>query len=279
MDKIVLNKEELEHIKKHIIGYGNEGNIYKMNNHYLYKVYTIPLKCGDTPIIDKPGKYRLADDNTKIIDSVKELNGCFNNINSYPYYLDSNGVKKIYDETVIYEAIKRQEKISNTALPIMPLYIANKFRGCILKYHKGYFNIGYLKYFTKNKQQQILKLLLNKIKELTDNYVYDIDLDNLDNILIHPLTLNTEIIDLDGKSTVYSASFNDNLYKQVYYAFSKLVLNLVYNFDLEKYCEEDIDSIVNYFEHNNITPEIIQMILDGNIDSYDKNKQFLTLKK
>lgn len=279
MEKINIKATDLEKIKKHIIGYGTEANIYKMNNDYLYKIYTIPLKCGDQPVMASASQYRLADDNTKIIDDYNLLKGQFNSMNSYPYYIDRYGVKKIYDDSVIVEAMERQKNITKTSLPVCPLYISNKFRGCVLKYHKHYTYISYIKIFPKRIQLKIMAELLNKIKELTDNNIYPIDLNNINNILINPLTLNTEIIDIDGKSTVYCETYNGNLYNIVYYCFNSLILNLVYDFNIEEYSIEDLDYIIANLKKRHFDDEYINLIIDGNLNTYEKSKSFLVLKK
>lgn len=295
MEEINLTLNEFNKLKKRYVGNGKEGNVYKYNRNYLYKIYTIPLRYGDIPLFNSYNyEYKIDDDGTKIITGHNKFNKHSLITDPYPYYLDNYGVKRIYNESVIINAMKRQLNIKLSTLPLAPLYIDNRFRGCILKNHQGYtdlHNMSFLPYKTKLK---ILKELLEKVKELNDNYVYPVELSNYktdnnshSNILINPITLNTEIIDLDGKSTVYTDTFNKNLSKISYNKFTSLVIKLLYDIDIEisegqDIYEDDSDFLNDNLMKKGIDYNVAISIINQDYYDYKNNNEllnYLTLKK
>lgn len=277
MEAIYLNKNDLDKYK--LIGKGTEAKVYKVNSNYLYKIYTIPLREKNT---DKNGIYTIDEDGVKVVNSKGRAS--IKNVDPYPYYIDYSGVKKVYDANVIYDAINRQKNIKGTFLPLAPIYLDGKFKGCVLKNHNHYINMHSLFLLPKKVKLTILSNLLKKVKELTDNNIYHCDLCNYkvdeythSNVLINPFNLNTEIIDVDGKSTVYAKTYNDTLYNRTYLNFNLLAIKYLYDIDYDKELqEEDIDNIIiDLMDLTKLSYKDIYDILDYNCTTYEKNNDLL----
>lgn len=238
MQEVNLSNKDIDRIRKKYIGCGKEGNVYKVNKDYLYKIYTIELENNYLLNNSYKQDYMLDSDGTKVIKSYKN---CLHNVKEVsPYYIDIHGVKRIYDESVVNKAIERQKYVKLTSLPLAPIFVNKRFKGCVLKYHKGYTDIHNLAFLPYKVKLKILKQLLEKLKELNDNYIYPIEISNYktdinthSNILINPFTLNTEIIDLDAKSTIYTDSYNKYLSILSYYKYTSLAIKLLIDVDIE----------------------------------------------
>ena len=171
MEKVSITTEDISSLK--LIGEGTEAKIYKKDNDTLYKIYTSPINEEHKPII-KPSfiyDYVIDEDNVKVVQKNKKIINT-TNANPYPYYLDNNGVKTIYDAHVIYEATLRQPHITKTDLPKGVIYLDGKFNGCILKNHKHTTDLHNMYFLPRKIKLRILLELLEKLKELTDNNIY-----------------------------------------------------------------------------------------------------------
>ena len=277
MDAIHISKKDLNNYK--LIGKGTEAEVYKAGKDYLYKIYTIPLREKEDEI---NGVYTVDDEGVKVVNSKGKAS--IKNMDPYPYYVDAAGVKKVYDQRVIYDAMERQKNITGTTLPLAPIYLDGKFKGCVLKNHHPYINIHSLFLLPKNTKLKILSNLLKKVKELTDNNIYHCDLANYkvdeythSNVLINPFNLNTQIIDVDGKSTVYSKKYNKALYNRTYLNFNLLAIKYLYDIDYDKdYQDEDIDSLISeLMEITGLGYNILYNILDYQYTTYEKNEELL----
>ena len=278
MEAVYLNNEDLNKYKS--IGKGTEAKVYKVNNEYLYKIYTIPLRANKNDVDNND--YQIDNDGVKVVTDIKKTS--VKNVDPYPYYIDASGVKKVYSEKVIYDAMERQKNIKGTYLPQAPIYVDGKFKGCVLKNHNHYINMHSMFLLPKKTKLQILSKLLVKVKELTDNNIYHCDLCNYktdeythSNVLINPLTLNTEIIDVDGKSTVYSKTYNDILYNRTYLNFNLLTIKYLYDIDFSKeLSNEDIDSLIEHLiDLTHLDYKTVYDILDYTYTTYEKNDELL----
>ena len=278
MEAIYLNKDDIKNLKK--VGKGTEGEVYKKDRNTLYKIYTRPLNSEDS--INYINNNNLDEFGVRINDKSTKV---YNNFEPYPYYLDDNGIKKVYDENVIFEAIKRQKNVFMSDLPKAPIYVDGKFDGCVIKKHNFSTDLHNTSFLPIRKKLQILKELLEKVKELTDNYIYTVDLanykrDNIShsNILVNIFNFNTNIIDLDGKSTVYSKDFNYNLYKKCYICYSSLVMKYLYEYDTyDEIMDIEYDYIIGkLIEKTKLDYNSIVDILDYNVNTYEKNNKLLS---
>ena len=167
---------------------------------------------------------------------------------------------RIRSKEAIYRAIERQDSITRTYLPQNVVYINGHFAGCVLKYIRG-IQIHKLRFLPLSKRKQIMREILLSVKELMDNYIYHVDLSNSphskkmfinnngevehlghSHVLVDPFTLKPNIIDLDGKSTIYMEHYSEDYESQCMYNVSILLLEFLlgldtddYNFDLDEF--------------------------------------------
>jgi hypothetical protein len=138
-------------------------------------------------------------------------------------------------------------------------------------------------------KRKIMKKVLYNVKELMDNYIYHIDLDNSpftknscytndegktelvghSHVIINPVTLKPQLIDLDGKSTVYTDSYSKKLEHQSLASFNRLMIEFMLGIDLDEYKdEEDLSYIL---EKIGIDIEYIDMLVSNNMTYEDLN--------
>lgn len=198
------------------IGEGTEGIVYKAGNGILYKVYK----------------------------------------SKFYTTLDSEQTKKVYSPRLIEEAVKRQKYVENSTLPLAPLYIDDKFGGCVLKHHRGYVDFHNINILPQKVKLKIFKQLIANVKELTDYYIYHLDLNNKridnehhSNILISFLG-EQQIIDLDGKSTAYTNVFDPEYYQMTIQSLFSLIAEILFDIDLTiDYSQEEIEFITQNLQN------------------------------
>ena len=183
--------------------------------------------------------------------------------------------EQLYSVDNIVRASNRQSLIKNTSLPLGPLYIDERFCGCVLKYHKHYTDIYNVNIFSRKFKMMIVRKLINYVEELTDHNIYHLDLNNKDELhlgqsnVLFSFLGSVQIIDLDGKSTVYTDNFNHNFYQLSLQSLLNLIIDLLFDFD---YAGEDImEADINYLENRllkmGLSKEIVKMIVrQENID-------------
>ena len=258
-----ITKEELKKLKK--IGSGTEGIVFKLNNNYLIKIYRTQLKN----ILRTDKKYN------KYIKIYNKDTFKFDNNMGYVSYFINNGDEdlRIRNKDGLKMAIDRQKYINRSMLPIDIVYIDEIFAGCLLKKLNG-IQIHKLTGMPIRYKKKIIKSLLLDIEELLDNYIYHIDIanspystslfiDENDNIrskkghshvLINPITIETNIIDLDGKSTTYMERYNYKLENKCLINLTRLIIEFLLKIDTDEIKETD----EVYFE-------LLKLGLDDNI--------------
>ena len=254
-----LTEEKIKKLK--LVNKGTDAKLYKLSSNLLLKLY----------YTDKKIVLNNNDDDVKTTKPTR-----FNNSTAFlSYCYDANGVRLGYDK-IIEMAKRKQFEIKNTILPINPVYINHHFRGCIIKYHHNYYPISCFSFLPQKIKLKILKNLLAKIKELLNNNIYPIDLYNKqnsnlphNNIVIN-FSLNSQIVDLDGKSVAYTEKFNPEFYKKSLFELSTLLLEFLFDQELEDYYLE-FDQYQEYYqkyfyERFNIPQKYIDNLLSNNID-------------
>lgn len=122
----------------------------------------------------------------------------------------------------------------------------------------------------------IIKEVIESVEELLKNYIYHVDLANSPNaqslrvnsrgeienvghshVLVNPFNLKTNIIDLDGKSTIYTERKREDYERKSMYGLCILILEFLLNVDFKEY-EENIDELFNSLEKMNISKEFIE---------------------
>lgn len=234
MNSIILTNEELNRLRNRRIGSGTEANVYDAGKGILYKIY-------------KPYDELL-----------EELN-----------YYDGLNISSVYSDKHIKTAIERQQYVTKTDLPKAPIYSSDKkFIGCSLKKHTFCRPMQSITMLPIKKQAIILKRLLDAVKELCDNYIYPHDLcvKEIDgkphsNVLV---TLNglPKIIDLDGKSTIYTKDKSEQDEYLSYVTLTALINEILFDVDSKDDVDfYDIEWTIPKFESLGVRTDLAEKML------------------
>lgn len=269
INPLYLTEKDLQMMKE--IGRGTDGIVYKsphiQNRNILFKIYHHPPALAENPsykkVYDEAG-VNIADNRALYRQ---------NNYSRYhTTYYNSDGVK-INGVEAVYKAIERQQYITRTKLQKRPIYIGKNFRGTVLHYHKRAIAIHNLIFFPISVQIKVLKELLLAVKELLENYIYHIDLSlkpeknyKEANVL---LTLNPfprpAIIDIDGKSAIYTESKVIQYQQQSLLSLKALITEILFGIDIEKIDDLDYGHLENNLESLGIKISYIESILNPDI--------------
>lgn len=207
-DSLYLSEEEFSKYSKRLIGEGKDAKVYAYSNEFLLKIYK---EC------------------TSII--------------SFEKFDTANGVLKAYSPSIIREAIVRQKFIKNTSLPLAIVYVDGIFKGSLIRRHRCSFELHKVWGLLSHKKRcLVLRRLLNNVKELNDNFIYHFDLTNRpdgvgsddyshSNILISR-GFDVNIIDLDGRSTIYTDKRDLSYESIVYSSLLSLIIELITDYDI-----------------------------------------------
>lgn len=220
--------------RNRLIGKGTDGSVYDVGGGYLYKIY----HDRSFNHLSKIDSFVFVSDDSDVKIAVKgAYNYTFKKENNFRYY-DVNGVR-VNGEDAIYRAILLQNKIKLTSLPVAPIYVNSRFKGCVLKKHKFHFDLHKLSFLSMSQKKKILSLIIDRVEELMSYYVYHLDICNCpsDRVLSHSNVLISllgvpEIIDLDGKSTIYRESEDKVLLNKCLMGLNVLVLEFLYGIDI-----------------------------------------------
>lgn len=241
MLELNIKSSDLNSLKK--IGEGTEGIVYRTSSGLLFKVYK--------------DKYYIT--------------------------LDSEHMKKKYSPRIIRDAANRQPEIQYSTLPLGPLYIDNHFAGCILKEHRHYVNIHNINILPFKTKIRIIKRIIAYVEELTNHYIYHLDLsnkkvcsENHSNILIS-LGGDIQIIDLDGRSTTYTNSFDTEFFEMTLSSLLNLITDLLFDLDLTSIDlgEEDADYLINRLENLGLPSDLATLAIRQNNVSYESIKELV----
>lgn len=104
--------------------------------------------------------------------------------------------------------INRQEYIKHTQLPIGYMSIDNYMSGVFLHFFKEYVTLDSLWSTLISKQKEnYLLVIREKLLELQRQYIYPKDIKS-QNIIIHPLTYDIQLVDLDDECTVVTDEYS-----------------------------------------------------------------------
>lgn len=261
-----LTKEEAMALIKQELVHGSDGKIIRANNKYLIKLYHEQVKklLGD---INSDLLEKNDDSNIKLY----KMRSALNRINSFEELFIRHksevdgGIIRVRSSEVIKEAQNRQYKIKNTHLPLNAVYIDGKYSGCILLAERGFQIHKLTGILPLSFKKKIMKQILFNVKELMDNCVYHLELNNSpytkesiyvengsielvghSHVLIDPITLKPHIIDLEGKSTVYSEKPDQDLEWWVMYAICQLMIEFLLKIDFDVYreCTSDLKDLM-----------------------------------
>ena len=204
--------------------------IIQMSGTKLYNIYkTIPYIDEGTM-----GVLKKYDENTLIkfyfvqhADHLLVLDYMCDDVTDILLYMTKSSNRK--DIERVKKLMERQPIIKQTTLPT-GIIITNKFLcASLIPYFKEYRTLLNLQSNLSNKDKiKVLEVVREKVKELTDNYIYPNDL-WAKNIMIHPITKDIELIDLDDRKTFVRDSYDKDSNIKAEKAFDELVMALKKN--------------------------------------------------
>lgn len=284
-EPLYLTPNEIKAMKE--IGRGTDGIVYKshrlQDRNRLYKIYHNPSTLAENPLYKK----EYDDAGVNVAD-----NRALYRKNTYSQYhttyYNNDGVK-INGVEAVYKAIERQKYISRTKLQKRPIYIGKTFSGTVLHYHKNAIAIHNLIFFPISVQIRVLKELLLSVKELLENYIYPIDLSlkpeknyKEANVLLTLLPFpQPAIIDLDGKSAIYTESEVIKYYQQSLLSLKTLITEILFGIDIEKMEDLDYEHLEENVQELGIKLTSLESMIDPDIivDIHDLNEFLDDIKR
>lgn len=264
-DAVYLDKMELIHLKKKLIGKGTDGCVYDIGGGCLYKIYHDGSYFSNINV-----EHPLLPNNDEDIKIAQK--GMYSSLKEYyPYfrYVDSNGVR-IVGETAIHLAIEKQKDIKMTQLPIAPIYVDRRFKGCVLKKHSFHFQLHSLMFLPKEIKRKILLSIIDSVEELLSCNIYHLDIANYaddrrmsthSNILVSVLG-KPQLIDIDGKSAFYLEKENSILAFKCLRGLTVLILKYYYDIDVyDEMLDEDFWMAEQSLQQQNASDEVIHDLL------------------
>lgn len=262
INPIYLTEADVRKMLPNEIGHGTDGMVFKYDKEYLIKIYHNRLKFIDNKITD--------DSDIKIYNGDISRNRFCEPIT----YIDEEDVK-LRSNYAIDTIINRQKQVKRTHLPKAPVYINERFAGYLIKKLNG-IQIHKLSGMPLKYKKIILKEVIESVEELLENHIYHVDLANSPNaqslrlnnrgeienvghshVLVNPFNLKTHIIDLDGKSTIYTERKREDYERKSMYGLCILILEFLLNIDFKEY-EENIDGIFNLLAEKEIYNKFIE---------------------
>lgn len=246
---LLMSSSDLKELKQ--IGHGSDGAVYKYKNNLLIKLYHKNVQKIVT-------LNQNNDEDIKIYKKGQNIKNNYyaNDLKYYSYDKDEKESIKLLPKEGIFKAIERRESVNLTSLPVGVVYIDGHFAGCLLERQKG-IQIHKLTGLPLSVRAKIFKNVLNAEEELLKNYIYHIDLSNSpyakkeiilpngktsltghSHVLVNPINLKTNLIDLDGKSTIYTEKEDQNLKNDSLNDLTILALEFLLQLDYDEYKED-----------------------------------------
>lgn len=276
MDLVHLSKGDVFNLQRRLIGRGTDGNVYDVGNGILYKIYHDSSFFSDIDVL-----HPLLDGIEDDIKIYQRGNSSLfrNNDCSYFKYIDSSGVRISGQESIML-AIQRQKNIRYTQLPLAPIYVNSRFKGCVLRKHKLHFQLHYFSFLSEARKRQILLLIMDRVEELVRLYIYPLDVCNRpigdklshSNILLSLFGI-PQLIDVDGKSTIYMEQEDEFLLQQVLRGLNVLTLEFLYCLDInDEMLHDDILELEQFLYGKGLPENCVDKLLTQEAD-------FTTLRK
>lgn len=300
VNRIDLKQEQLDKLK--VIGMGTDGIIYEYKNNILLKVYR--TKINDAVLKNHDDSdiklYNKGDYNQKNFNFEKQAR-------YYIYEKPETTEEKLLNESnpdkfdvrlrskdAINKAIEKQQNVHRTDLPLGSLYLDGRFVGCYIKKEKG--TPIHYKRTTRGNKVKIIENVLLDVEELLNNHIYHVDLSNSpytlvsyqDNdgtfktikghshVFVEPFTLKTNIIDLDGKSTIYQERYNKDLELRCLQGLRALIGEYYFDYnDNELLDDTAIPYIYDDLKKQGISHNVASKFAEGDIKSTDDLRKVL----
>lgn len=286
---LYLKTKDLSKLKE--IGNGTDGKVYSYTKNTLIKLYHSKIK----EIVSNYSN----DEDVKIYKTGQnEFKSNFykGNLTYYQYDKKTKENIKLLPKDAIKRAIERHDDVKLTSLPIGTVYLNGHFAGCILERKRG-IQIHKLTGLPLSLRKKIYLNILKEEAELLKNNIYHLDLSNSpyvkktfilpndeivttghSHILVNPITLGTNFIDLEGKSTVYTETKNDKLENQSLSELCILTLEFLLQIDWEELKEEP-EAIYPEFEGKQVPFDLQEKIINQEVCLEDLHQLVKVLKR
>ena len=291
--KVFLTRQEVNGLRNYTkeVGHGSDGRVFPYKNKYLIKLYRKSLTMDSMAELDKNGPFGH-DEDVKIYvmkknrssREEKEFNQNRKGHKEFITYYRKDDENPEHDTKLapseaITAAIRRQKNIKRTKLPVASVYYNHKFIGCIVEKLHG-IGIHKLMWLPMNMKIKIINSVIDDLDELIQNHVYHRDLSNSpyagvgyidengkhvyetghSHVLVNPVTLKTNIIDLDGKSTIYTERENESLKNDAIRELLVLVMEYLLLVNLVDYVPNDYEA-----EY----PHLLKIMEESGYDKFD----------
>ncbi len=264
--RLDLTEEEFRKIQRHEIGHGTDGVVYKYHRGYLIKVYRQNIE--EPSILEK----------TKEYDRENPPKFALEKSNLTFYFKSKDDVDRIRvnKEKAMEYIREKQLKVVKTHLPKKLVYVDGKFVGVLLKKVKG-IQIHKLTGAPFKIRKKIALEVIEAVKELLENNIYHEDLGNSpfsespspehgiynpsyghSHVLLNPFTMKINVIDLEGKSTIYT-NYIDKAEEEISLTnLTTLLFEFLFQVDEREY---DLDGYANE-ENYYVQRELIKHGID-----------------
>jgi hypothetical protein len=285
-EEIHLSPSSLSQFR--VVGGGTDGIIYQYTNNILLKIYRNRFDQFQNlqQILELPDQ---------IFDKKNYQPYCYQNHLSFQKQ-DDLGYVKLYSKDTIAEVVKKGQFVKRSHLPKGPVYLDSKFVGCFLQKISG-IPIHNFRNMPRSFKRTIIASLVDDVEELLNHFIYPIDLHNspfstiqyLDShgnlqilqghshVLVSLLKRKTHLLDLDGKSTIYTDYFDQNLYQQTLHNFTLLLLEFLHGFIFLNEYYEDMDVFFYELQNLDIDPTFAQHVVSGTISDINEIKRSLKI--
>lgn len=257
---IYLSKEDFLSIQKRKIGYGKDGVTFRYNRQEIIKIYHQNL---DSIMLSLAA---FEKDSVKIYEKGNYDERLPDVLTAYIYNEENDERLKLPSKNAIKLAIEKQKRITKTRLPKNLVYVEKIFAGCLIDYQKG-IQIHKLKGLPFSLKRQITLEILKNVRELIENNIYHVDLDNSPysskSVFIHSngskelvghshilvdYRLHPHLIDLEGKSTIYTER-KDEIYEQeCLFRLMNLIFDFLFDIDIDGLYNIDFEKEALEFE-------------------------------
>lgn len=282
-DGVYLSKDDVHKLRRRLIGRGTDGCVYDVGGGLLYKIYHDESYFSNIDM-KHPFLSGYEDEDVKIVQK-----GMYSSIKKFcPHfqYVDGEGVL-INGEEIIYLARQKQENIKFSQLPLAPIFVNSRFKGCVLKKHSLHCQLHSLTFMPEAYKRMVMFSIIDCVEELLENCIYHLDLDNYpddksmathSNILVSLFGV-PQLIDLDGKSSFYLENENPILLQKCLDGLNFLFLTFYYGLDVpDEILDEDFLELERLLLMKGIPDEYMDDLLYRSCD-ISRLRKILSNKK
>lgn len=292
LQPINLSIDDLIKLQKRQLGHGTDGTVFKYKRNELIKIYHSNiyslLSCINA----------LNDDDIKIYQKGSLNEKRSEHLTAYFYSEKNNEHLRMRPKLAIKDIILRQKDVTMTDLPKNLVYIENRFAGYVLKRVYGR-QIHTLSSLPTTKKKIIMLRVIKKVRELLDNNIYHVDLDNSPySTKSHLFTPSGEfesvghshvlvdyklepwLIDLEGKSTIYTEKYDPKSEEDCLKSLCKLLIEFLLDINLDEISDSafELNALYDALEVTRVNPKYIGDLADFNLNIDEMEDVVRTLR-